>query len=164
MQEYKSPLTKKERLILLRCLKSISLQDVNANENHKIDNQINIVLTEKVFPLFLSKQKINRVTVTDPINLNNNIDIHNDSNYITSNKLESTAYLLIFDLKHKKVDYLDSPKNTYFIHDKKFTELNPITSPHDKFYVIPFNATIDHGLMLNGELRGFIIFLYKYNL
>ena len=164
MFRYTSPLTKKERATLLANLRTVSLQDVNADETYKIDSNLIEIIKTKVFPLFLSKTNLKRVATVDTLNLNSNIDIHNDINYIRSRSLQKIAYLVIFDLKHKRIDYPDTPRETYFFHNKTFISLSPITAPYDNFYAIPFNASIDHGLMLNGKLRGFVIFLYKHNI
>lgn len=121
-------------------LKGIKVQDVNINKISPV-HILNILEQ-----LGIDKDRCNVVGV----DLVHNIEPHDDTSFCKYQNYKKAVFVVTSMSSYRKV-YADSPLDSFLYSDKQFTHLHKNTA-------FSFNPKKEHAVLVNGRVKGFVIF------
>lgn len=147
--EVNSPLFDgKVNRMMKRIARGYDTQDVNqqlvGDDYAAIINVMKDVFTEK---------QIKKLAEICPINLNQNVEMHNDKRFLSIMKYSPTVYFLVLDSITTRNNQ-DSPNYNYLICGADHSSL-------ETYGLYSFNANKYHGVMTDKKLLGFTFFFKR---
>ena len=133
---------------LLKIIKSHDKQDVN----QYINGDDKIILVDYLRHFF-DEKKLKKLAEVCPINLVQNVDMHNDTRFLKTMGYSPKVYFLVLDTSVKR-QYVDSPHYNVLICGSSHIDLE-----YNTLYA--FNANKYHGVMVDKKLLGVTLFFKR---
>lgn len=129
---------------------------VNSHERQDVNQYINgddrTILVDYLRHLF-DENKLKKLAEVCPINLIQNVDMHNDTRFLKQMGYSPKVYFLVLKTTVKR-PYVDSPHYNVLICGSSHIDLESNT-------MYAFNANKYHGVMVDNKLLGITLFFKR---